>query len=64
MTLVSDDDRRRYDADGVVYLRRVFDDRWLDVVAQAIEEGRANTGPMYVDYSRDSSPLSSGANAT
>jgi hypothetical protein len=49
MTLVSDDDRRRYDADGVVCLHRVFDDRWLDVVAQAIEEGRANPGPMDVD---------------
>jgi ectoine hydroxylase-related dioxygenase (phytanoyl-CoA dioxygenase family) len=51
MTPLTEDDRRCYDEDGVVCLRGVFDAHWLDVVAQAIEEGRANPSPMYVDYS-------------
>jgi hypothetical protein len=58
MTPVTEDDRRRYDDEGVVCLRRVFDDSWLDVVAQAIEQGRANFGPMYVDYASDTKPRS------
>lgn len=58
MRAVSRDQLRRYDDDGVVCLRRVFDRHWLDVVARAIDQGRANPGPMYVDYSSDTKPRS------
>ena len=48
--------RESYKRDGVVCLRSVFDTHWLSVVADAIEQGRANPGPMYVDYSAETSP--------
>lgn len=49
-------DKRRYDQGGVVCLRGVFDSRWLEVGARAIEHGRANPGPMYLDYSSETKP--------
>lgn len=46
----------RYVEDGVVCLRSVFDAHWLDVVGRAIDEGRANPGAFYVDYSAETRP--------
>ncbi len=48
--------RSRYEADGVVCLRQVFDRHWLDVVARSFERGRASPGPMYLDYSAATRP--------
>ena len=42
-----------YETDGVVCLRQAFDAGWLAVASDAIEQGRANPGRMYVDYSAD-----------
>ena len=46
--MIDADVRRAYEADGVVCLRQAFDDGWLAVASDAIEQGRANPGPMYV----------------
>ena len=54
--MITPDQKRTYDRDGVIRLRRVFDPHWLEVGARAIEHGRANPGPMYLDYSRDTRP--------
>jgi len=54
--MITDATRSAYDRDGVVCLRGVFDAGWLDVVARAIENSRANPGPMFVDYSADTRP--------
>ena len=48
--------RHAYETDGVVCLRGAFDAGWLAVVSDAIEQGRANPGPMYVDYSAQTKP--------
>ena len=47
---------QQYRDDGVVCLRQVFDEHWLDVVAQSISRGRANPSEMYLDYSADTQP--------
>ena len=49
--MIDADLRRAYESDGVVCLRRAFDAGWLRLASDAIEQGRANPGPMYVDYS-------------
>ena len=54
--MISSKQKRAYDRDGVVCLRRVFDERWLEVAELAIKEGRANPGPMYLDYSSETKP--------
>lgn len=51
--MIDPDIRRAYESDGVVCLRRAFDAEWLQVASDAIEQGRASPGPMYVDYSAD-----------
>ena len=48
--------RHAYATDGVVCLRAAFDAEWLAVAADAIEQGRANPGPMHVDYSAETKP--------
>ena len=53
---VSSDDRRACREDGVVCLRGVFDDDWLDTIARSIERGRAQPSPMYLDYSAETKP--------
>ena len=55
-TTIDTDLRQSYETDGVVCLRRVFDPEWLAVVAEAIDLGRANPGPMYIDYSAETRP--------
>ena len=55
-TIIDTDLRRAYETDGVVCLRRAFDPHWLGVAADAIEQGRANPGPMYIDYSAETKP--------
>ena len=54
--MIDTDLRQSYEADGVVCLRRAFDPEWLTVVAEAIDLGRANPGPMYIDYSAETRP--------
>ena len=48
--MITPEQKRAYEEDGVVCLRQVFDAHWLDTAARAIEHGRANPGPMYLDY--------------
>ena len=47
------DSRRAYETDGVVCLRQAFDAGWLRVASDSIEQGRTNPGPVYVDYSAE-----------
>jgi hypothetical protein len=54
--LITPDQKRAYDRDGVVCLRRVFEPRWLKVAGRAIDQGRARPGPMYLDYSAETRP--------
>ena len=54
--MIGADLRRAYETDGVVCLRSAFDARWLAIAADAIEQGRANPGPMYIDYSAETKP--------
>ena len=51
--LIDADLLQAYETDGVVCLRQAFDAGWLAVASDAIEQGWANPGPMYVDYSAD-----------
>lgn len=48
--------KHSYDNDGVACLRGAFSEAWLAVMARVIESGRANPGPMYLDYSADTKP--------
>ncbi|MHC4092883.1 MAG: phytanoyl-CoA dioxygenase family protein [Planctomycetota bacterium] len=54
--MITEEQKRTYEEDGVVCLRDLFDEHWLEVAHQAIEHGRANPGPMYLDYSEDTKP--------
>ena len=54
--MIGPDLRRAYETDGVVCLRQAFDAGWLTVASDAIEQGRANPGPMYIDYSAETAP--------
>ena len=54
--MIGADIRRAYETDGVVCLRNAFDAGWLAVAADAIEQGRANPGPMHIDYSAQTKP--------
>lgn len=55
-TLVGPQDIEAYERDGVVCIRNAFSEHWLAVVARAIEQGRAEPGPMYLDYSAQTKP--------
>ncbi len=54
--MIDANQREAYERDGVVCLRSVFDAQWLSIAAEAIEQGLADSGPMYVDYSADTLP--------
>lgn len=54
--MITLEQKRAYDEDGVVCLRGLIDPHWLEVAARAIDYGRANPGPMYLDYSQDTRP--------
>ena len=54
--MIDADLRRAYETDGVVCLRQTFDTGWLQVAFDAIEQGQTNPGPMYVDYSAETTP--------
>ena len=56
--MITPEQKRAYNEDGVVCLRGLFDSHWLDVARRAIDHGRANTGPMYLDYSSETRPRS------
>ena len=54
--MLSQDHIAAYQHDGVVRIKNAFSQEWLDEVRSSIEFGRANPGPMYLDYSKDTSP--------
>ena len=54
--MIDADHHRTYETDGVVCLRQAFDAGWLAVASDAIEQGRVNSGPMYIDYSAETKP--------
>jgi ectoine hydroxylase-related dioxygenase (phytanoyl-CoA dioxygenase family) len=54
--LVTDELCEQYRSDGVVCVRQAFDHHWLELVSRSIERGRANPGPMYLDYSANTKP--------
>lgn len=54
--MITPEQKRAYDEDGVVCLRGLFDSHWLEVASRAIDHGRANPGPMYLDYSEHTRP--------
>jgi ectoine hydroxylase-related dioxygenase (phytanoyl-CoA dioxygenase family) len=43
---ISTQDVERFREDGAVVLRDVFDDAWLDLLAEAVERDKAEPGPM------------------
>ena len=43
-------DLQAYKLDGVVRLRQMFDQQWLDFMAEAIEEAMRNPGPFAEEY--------------
>jgi ectoine hydroxylase-related dioxygenase (phytanoyl-CoA dioxygenase family) len=47
---ITAEDRDTYERDGVVCLRRIFPDRWLTFLSEAIEEAMAHPGPHAEDY--------------
>lgn len=49
-TTITDADIEQFNADGVICLRQVIDQRWLDVAAQAIEDDIADPGPWFHGY--------------
>ena len=54
--MIDSDVRHACATDGVVRLRAAFDAGWLAVASDAIEQGRANPDPMYIDYSAQMKP--------
>ncbi|MEO8006318.1 MAG: phytanoyl-CoA dioxygenase family protein [Betaproteobacteria bacterium] len=44
--LVTDEDIRAYERDGVICLRQVFDDMWIARMQAAIDRVKANPGPL------------------
>lgn len=50
---ITEDERAAYAADGVVPLRGVIDDRWLEVLAEGIERDIADPGPWFHGYIPD-----------
>lgn len=54
--MVTEDQIKTYEEDGVVVLRNAFSANWLREVRRAVDFGRANPGPMYLDYSKDTKP--------
>ena len=54
--LITREQRDAYEKDGVVCLRGAFEPHWLAVAGDAIDQGMANPGAMFVDYSADTNP--------
>ena len=54
--MLTQEHRAAYQNDGVVRIKNAFSQEWLDEVRSSIEFGRANPGPMYLDYSKDTNP--------
>lgn len=54
--MIAPDQKRAFDEDGVVCLRRVFEPHWLEVCGRAIDFGGANPGPTHLHYSRQTKP--------
>ena len=54
--LTTGEQRDSYARNGVVCLRGAFDPLWLAVASDAIDQGIANPGPMFVDYSAQTNP--------
>jgi ectoine hydroxylase-related dioxygenase (phytanoyl-CoA dioxygenase family) len=49
---ITDDEIRRYDADGIVCLRGMFDADWLARLAELVEEDLAAPGPLTMELER------------
>ena len=47
---ISEEDVRRYDEDGVVLLKGMFDQAWLKHLSEQIEVDIAHPGPLHVFY--------------
>jgi ectoine hydroxylase-related dioxygenase (phytanoyl-CoA dioxygenase family) len=53
---VADSGVAAYEADGVVCLRAVFDEEWIDFLREAVEEAAANPGPHAEVYTPAGAP--------
>lgn len=53
VSTVNDAEIEAFDSDGVICLRQVIDQRWLDIAAQAIEDDIADPGPWFHGYELD-----------
>ena len=52
-TLVSEEQVARYRSDGVVLIRNLFDAKWLEVLAEGVEENLRNPSKRTTDYVND-----------
>lgn len=53
---IDDDVIDRFQMDGVVYLRQVFDSSWIDLTRRGIERNLRNPSPFFRDHTPDGSP--------
>ncbi len=53
---ISDEERKAYEADGVVLLRGVFDQSWIEFLRDAFAEAVAHPGPLAEDYTPSGNP--------
>ena len=53
---ISEEDVRRYDEDGVVLLKGMFDQAWLKHLSEQIEVDIANPGPLHAELEEDGRP--------
>ena len=51
--LVTDEEISRYQKDGVIMLKNVFDTRWLDILAEGVEENLHNPSKRTTHYVND-----------
>jgi ectoine hydroxylase-related dioxygenase (phytanoyl-CoA dioxygenase family) len=47
---VTPEEARRFDADGVVLLRGVFEPKWIEMLRSGVEQAMANPSPLAKDY--------------
>ena len=55
MNEISESDIERYNNDGAVALRGVFDEAWLERIALAIQDDIRDPGPFYHGYASNES---------
>ena len=53
LRVITDDEIRRFDVDGIVCLRGMFDANWLARLVELVEEDMAAPGPLTMELEQD-----------